>query len=695
MKNKRYKAVFTVILMILFFTAASVCAADKPTKLDLTPREEAYIASHGSLKVGYVQDRKPISFSDKNGELSGVLRYLFDHIAKISGLEFEYVPLPNDEVTYDYLLSNDFDLVTSVEYNKENQNARGILISDPYIKGRKVVVAKDDINFSYDAALSVAISTGSQTLRKVFDKTYPNFVLKDYDSVSDCFDAVNNGEADLLIQNQYVVEYWISRPKYENLKVMPIMGLDDLLCFSAVVEFGDHEGNSQEDGQILISILNKAIHSMSEDEVGSFTIQGIMENQYQYTMADFLVRYRYSVGIFFLLFFIIVVLLLMLGRQRLRFAETRADARAKEQFLSTMSHEIRTPLNGLIGLNYLMSQHTDDLSRLNTYLDQSTVTAKYLLSLVNDILDTSKLQAQKLELVMHPVELELTLDTVCSLVKSAMNEKRLTFNVDIDTAYPCILGDEVRIQQVLLNLLDNARKFTPEGGSVSLSLRQEKTEDNKILTKAVVSDTGCGMSEDFQKRIFDLFTQELGTVSKGNQGTGLGLFISRRLALLMNGELSVESRKGKGSSFTFTFVSEIAEPVAKTGEQNNYTAKDLPRVLVAEDNELNGEIMLELLENKGYKAELVKNGKEAYERFRDSEPYTYGVILMDLLMPEMDGYEATAAIRALSAPDAKTVRILACTANSFADDREKAKQCGMNDFIAKPIDIDELFKKLR
>lgn len=688
-------AIITSATLILCSAATIAQAEQAQTAPSFTEEEQSYIANADKLKVGFIQDRIPICFADQNGEVAGISRYIFERVSEISGLEFEYVGLPSGPVTYDYLLSEGFDLVTSVEYNEENKHANGILISEPYFSGRKVIVAKDDLEFRYGDNLSAAVSTGSQTLKKVLARMFPNFELKDYDSIEECFDAVNSGDADLMIQNQYVVEYWLSKPKYEQLKVIPMIGLDDKLCFSAVVALGDKTDAVSKEGQTLIDILDKSIACLTEDEVGSYTIQGVMENQYKYTFSDFVSRYRYSFIVMGIAVVIILALIILFTRQRIRFAESKAESKAKGRFLSTMSHEIRTPLNGLIGLNYLMSQKLDDRKKVEEYLRQSSATAKYLLSLLNDILDSSKLEEQEMELVLRPVDLELLIDTVNSIEKNLMADKRLTYTVHSGLTYPYVMADEVRVQQVLLNLLDNARKFTQTGGKIDLIINQEKTSNDKVLTSLVVSDTGKGMSEDFQKKVFNVFSRELDTVSKGNQGTGLGLFISRRLARLMGGDLTCVSKKGEGSSFTFTFVSDISKPPEKTDVYSADINFERPRILIAEDNELNGEIILELLTGNGFEADLAENGKLALDMFENSEPDTYGVILMDLLMPEMDGFEAAKAIRSLDRPDAKTVRILACTANSFSEERDRAIASGMDDFISKPIDIDVLMKKLK
>lgn len=707
-----WEIVHKIIRRTLAFIAVSICllhictleasAAPEGTSV-FTEEEQAFIKDHEPLKVGFVQDRIPVSFSDENGELKGITRYILDRIARTSGFEFEYVPLPAGSVTYDYLLGEGFDLVTSVEYNEENQKARGILMSDPYLSSRKVIVARDGLEFSEDKNFSVAVSTGSQTLKKVLAAEYPNFSLLDYDSIEACFDAVNKGEADLMIQNQYVVEYWLYKPVYEDLKVIPLLGLDDQLCFSAVVSFDENGDPVGTDGRMVIDILDKAIGQLDTEVVGSYTIRAVMENQYSFTAQDLLYYYRYPATALALAAVLIVVLASLLTRLHVRSAEARANEKVKNQFLSTMSHEIRTPLNGLVGLNYLMSRKLHDEERMASYLQQSTMTAKYLMTLVDDLLDMSDLQNQKTKINLQPLDLELLVSTSAAIASGGMSDRHLEFAVDTEIPYPHLVGDEIRIQQVLLNLLDNARKFTPEGGHVTFSVRQELQEDGTVCTRADIADTGRGIGEEFQKYIFHSFTQEKETVSKGNQGTGLGLSISCRLARLMGGDITFTSHKGEGSVFTFTFSAKLAEESAgqedkpANGDKQPPAAAegtDKPRVLVAEDNELNSEILLELLEEENFTADLAVNGREALRMFEESAPGEYGIILMDLLMPEMDGFETAAAIRALRRKDAKTVHIFACSANCSPEDQRKARESGMDDFLPKPIDVEELIKKL-
>jgi signal transduction histidine kinase/CheY-like chemotaxis protein len=381
-------------------------------------------------------------------------------------------------------------------------------------------------------------------------------------------------------------------------------------------------------------------------------------------------------------------------------AKTQLEAR--NEFLSNMSHEIRTPLNGLIGLNHLMVQNIDDKEKLRGYLQKASHAAQYLLALVNDILDMSKLQAGKVELHIAPANLEMILDNVISMQRENIEGRGLELRVESDIAEPWIECDEVRIKQVLMNLLSNAAKFTPRAGTVTVRMRQEGWEeaDGKQIIKNCfeVEDTGCGMSEEFQKHIFEAFTQEREHNAESQKGTGLGMSISYLLMKAMDGSLSVESRLGEGSIFYVSFPAVVAQEQEHMPADQDVDAAALDldnlNILIAEDNEINAEILTEILKEHNITSEVARNGKEAVEKFAASAPGTYPIILMDIQMPEMDGYEAAKAIRNLKRTDAGTVRILACTANTFQEDIDRVMESGMNGFIGKPINIEELFLKL-
>lgn len=381
-------------------------------------------------------------------------------------------------------------------------------------------------------------------------------------------------------------------------------------------------------------------------------------------------------------------------------AKTQLEARS--EFLSNMSHEIRTPLNGLIGLNHLMTQHIDDQVKMKEYLQKASYTAQYLMALVNDILDISKLQAGKVNFCMESANLDLILDNVISMQKENIEERGISFKLELDVTQPWIECDEIRVKQVLMNLLSNAAKFTSRGGTITLRAYQRKiegAEDGVVETCFEVRDTGCGMSDEFQKHIFEVFTQERSHNPESQKGTGLGMAISFMLMKAMGGTLSVDSALGEGSNFYASFPARIvrgqdfAEKVLPAHEQ--IVKLENLSVLIAEDNELNAEILVEILKDYGITPSVVRNGKEAVEVFEASNPGEYSVILMDVQMPVMNGYEATKIIRSLERADSGTVTILACTANTFQEDIDRVKACGMNGFLGKPIDMAELIAAIQ
>lgn len=375
-------------------------------------------------------------------------------------------------------------------------------------------------------------------------------------------------------------------------------------------------------------------------------------------------------------------------------------AKSKTLFLSNMSHEMRTPLNGIVGCIGMMKSHPDDPVLFREYLSRAESTAGYLISLVSDILDMSKIESHKMTLEEREVSLREICGNMETMFRAQMEEKSLSFKIEMEGSFYVIRGDEVRIQQILVNLLGNAQKFTPEGGSVVLRIRQEAAGEGLVKTSFIVSDTGIGMSRSFLERIWMPFEQERLDNAKLHGGTGLGLAISYELAQLMNGTISVTSEIGRGSTFYVVLTqpalypddkkSRVEEPEADTG--GRLSGRTL---LVAEDNELNREILVTLLSDMGAEVQEAVNGKEAVERFEQSEEGEIDAVLMDMQMPVMDGCTAARNIRALRRADATGVVIVACTANAFQEDIDRAKQAGMNEHISKPLDIEKLVRILK
>ncbi|MBQ6206097.1 MAG: response regulator [Oscillospiraceae bacterium] len=373
-----------------------------------------------------------------------------------------------------------------------------------------------------------------------------------------------------------------------------------------------------------------------------------------------------------------------------------------------MSHDIRTPMNAIVGMTAIASAHIDDAEQVKDCLRKITLSGKHLLGLINDVLDMSKIESGKLTLNMEVLSLRETMETIWDIIRPQTEQRKQTFDATIENVISeRVYCDSVRINQVLINLLGNAVKFTPPGGSVAVSLRQEESPKGGayVRTRFQVTDTGVGMSEEYQKKIFEAFSREDNLRIRKTEGAGLGMAITKHIVDAMGGAIDVESEQGKGSAFRVTLDLKRAEDETRDGGQRSLSpegeAKEAAafsmeglRILLAEDNELNTEIATMILSEYGVDVEHGEDGKAALEMFKRSPERYYDVILMDLRMPNMNGFEATRAIRSLSRPDAKSVPVIAMSADAFADDVQRCLEAGMDGHVAKPIDIDLLMKTL-
>lgn len=388
------------------------------------------------------------------------------------------------------------------------------------------------------------------------------------------------------------------------------------------------------------------------------------------------------------------------SRAQIEEALKKAEAAniAKTVFLSNMSHDIRTPINGIMGMLTLAKKEPMS-ETLAMYLKKIDVASRHLLSLINDVLDMSRIESGKTEIQMDPTDVTVIADNCTSIIQGQIEGRNLTFIKKCDgITHSRVFADVLRIRQVLINILGNACKFTPDGGTVTFEIRETAFDGETVWMEFIVEDTGIGMSEEFQQHIFEAFSQE-NNGSRGDYiGTGLGMTISKELVGMMDGTISVKSERNHGSTFTVTLpfkvdTSEKLEPA---------TAKDVPaqtniagwKILLVEDNELNMEIASSILTDEGAVVTEAENGQIAVDKFTGSEPGTFDVILMDIMMPVMNGYDAAKAIRASAHPEAGTIPIIAMTANAFAEDKIRAVDAGMNSHVAKPINFPQLISEI-
>ena len=374
---------------------------------------------------------------------------------------------------------------------------------------------------------------------------------------------------------------------------------------------------------------------------------------------------------------------------------------AKSLFLSNMSHDIRTPMNAIIGFTTLATNHIDNVERVEDYLGKIQASSTHLLDLINDILDMSRIESGKASVEEKPCDLVEAAEHLGSIVQSEVGEKGLRYEVDLSGLHhPIVMCDELRLKQVLLNILGNAVKFTPSGGSVSFSISEAAADaDGKANYTMTIADSGIGMDEAFIKHIFDPFERERTSTLSGTQGTGLGMSIAKRLVDMMGGDISVTSVKGEGSTFSVTLPLETLDEGAVPA-QGDCRRQELSeqlhglRILLVDDNLLNREIATTLLEDAGFVVEQAVDGRDAIDHLSDAAPGYYQLVLMDIQMPVMNGYEAATIVRSMEDPVISHIPILAVTADAFEEDRQRALDCGMDGHIAKPIEIDNLLSVL-
>ncbi|MDO5391220.1 MAG: ATP-binding protein [Eubacteriales bacterium] len=371
---------------------------------------------------------------------------------------------------------------------------------------------------------------------------------------------------------------------------------------------------------------------------------------------------------------------------------------AKTAFLNNMSHDIRTPMNAIIGFtNIAMKQ--DPKPEVKGCLEKIGESSEHLLTLINDVLDISRIESGKIKFVPIPVDIRTVADTVLSIMYGFLSNRNLTFRTSLAaTETPYVLADAVRIREVLVNILGNAVKFTEDGGSITFEAAYHPGQDDRhIMVHYQVADTGVGMSEEFLKHIFDEFSQEENGARTQYKGTGLGMAITKRYVDLMGGEIFVESKKGAGSVFTVELPLELTDESKVQKQDYPDTNADLRgvKILMAEDNDLNAEIAMVQMQELGIQVTRVSDGNEAVRTFKENPPDTFDLIFMDIMMPEMDGYEATEAIRAiLDRPDARRIPVIAMTANAFAEDVQASLNAGMNGHLSKPIVMEEVVKAI-
>ena len=463
-------------------------------------------------------------------------------------------------------------------------------------------------------------------------------------------------------------------------------------------------------GHIFTACYPVRANDGSNEIVGALCIEMDMESSYAFLEKN----YRNSIRITLVTIFIAILLILVVYRylekqkerereQQLLLEKSAAAAKAANQakstFLFNMSHDIRTPMNAIIGYAELAEGHMEEPHKLKEYMDNIRICGQKMLSIIDNVLELARIENNKVFLEESVSKVGESFDSCILMLDSSLKEKNQTLTFTKEIQHPYVYMDSSHVTEIILNIISNAIKYTGEGGAISCSLRQtEYDKPGWCMTEIRIQDNGIGMSEEFQQHIFDSFSRERSSTVSGIEGTGLGMGIVKKLVNLMNGTIEIQSKVGEGSVFTVRFPSRIAkqeEAQPKRADiQIDKKKIEGKHILLAEDNDLNAEIAMELLGEEGMLIERVENGVACVKMLEEAEPGYYSLILMDIQMPVMNGYEATQKIRKLNEPSKARIPIIAMTANAFAEDKEKALSVGMNAHIAKPIDMNTLIPLL-
>ena len=678
----------------------------------LTGGEKSWLEEHGDIRIGFMNnDPEIFSMDEETGKLTGMLSEYVSYAKGCLGnqtLKFNIQEYDDYSEMLQALQEHEIDMIFYAGRNPDLAEKKGYTLTNTAWTYSLMAVT-DEKYFNEDESYTVAVPKEQEALKQHIAFNYPQWKIVDYDSFEDAADMIANEEADCFLMGASQAMIYDNSQKFRSIPLTKTMEA----CFA--VRGG--EGT-------LLSILNKTLKAMPSDMLTS-ALAIYDSTADKVTFSDFvkdnLLAFFVTVG--FLVLSIISIILVLLRKARkaesaaklaandtqklndkLENALKKAEAAslAKTCFLNNMSHDIRTPMNAILGYAQLMEDELKgkDLPETSEHLEKLQQSGNLLLSIINNVLDMARIESGRMEIDENYGMIEDIWQTLFEIFDDEAKKKNIALHYTINVEHEHILTDTTKVKEIFVNILSNAIKYTPSGGSVTINVDELICDEpGYMIVRTRVHDTGIGMSQDYLTKIFDAFTRERNTTMSKITGSGLGMPIVKKYVDLLGGTIDVKSEFGKGSTFTVTLKHRIADEGCYTEKhvEELETGSEIlegRNILLAEDNDLNAEIAEVILERVGLKIERVEDGIQCVNRIMKMPAGTYDVILMDIQMPQMDGYKATRVIRRLPDKDKACIPIIAMTANAFEEDKRKAIAAGMNGHIAKPIQVDKLLSTL-
>ena len=676
----------------------------------LTGEEKAWLKEHGAIRMGFLtSDRGVSTYDPATGEITGTITDYIQFAADCLGnqeLEFQLVGYDDKEAELNALKSGEIDMIFHFDQSPNLAEEYRLARTNTTWTANMMVVTNKQL-FIENQVNRVAVPQNKISLTRYIAFYYPQWEIVDCDTQEDAIKLVKDGQADCFVTGVSSEEKY---SKNHGFYSVPLPNPANS-CFAV------KSGNRS-----LLSILNKTIKAMPANMLTS-SLAMHKSSARKVTLSDFIKDNFFMVLLVSSIAVAAVLLTILKLLQKARKAEAAAKKaandtqelnaklqvavekaesanHAKSTFLFNMSHDIRTPMNAIIGYADLASRHSDDPAKLKNYMENIQVCGQNLLMLLNNVLDLARIENDKTEMEYSVSDVDKDFRNCIAMFRNLADSKGQTLTVTAHLLHPYVYVDIPHLTEVCTNLVSNAVKYTGAGGTIRCDVTQKPGEkEGWCDTVITVADNGIGMSQEFQKHIFEPFERErTSTVSKV-EGSGIGMGIVKKLVGLMGGTVAVESKIGVGSTFTVTIPCRIAsedETQAKR-EINPSDQKCLcgTRILLTEDNDLNAEIATELLQEEGCTVDRAKDGVECVDMLEKAANGTYQLILMDIQMPVMSGYDAARKIRGLEDPQKANIPIIAMTANAFSEDKQAALDAGMNDHIAKPINMNVLVPTLR